>query len=557
VHVLAIVLVKLLVELAIAREGQWQGSWQGPREGPRDGSGAAAAHAALMLAVGEPVVGLAAGDNVVVAVTDLGDVLLLDRQGTVRRRLPIQAGHPTSRGLAPARRNGKGSGSATAARDGFLIGAGVPADDDFNDPYDVDSEVEDPTNVLLEDRPSGRRTDRVISASGGRAVLVAAGGRTAWFVRADGLVRASLDSDAPPERIGGSSAERWSALAASADGHWLAGVRGAWLVRSGDGGETFDPISPIAGPAERLALTKGGDVLLVDREGARRVGAAMVSSGSAWPEALDVCASGRGTIVLAAGGLAMVDSAEDSGGARASAAHSEAGLPRGGDSERTTTKQVVLPEQVDRLACDGGGETVAIGGASLWTSPDAGRTWSRRSELPPVAAAALAVTTDAAWIATPDGLWRVPVGGPVETSQERSGPASTTRPSGDELHFREPEAGATPARPARPEVAFIDLSLESRRPTWWAGALPRIDLAFTWATATGRRDVRALVFLSFAIDRDTGRALVHRGLMRQVLRRRSELASAALALSAADPAGSDAIDADERAALARILEAVP
>lgn len=294
--------------------------------------------------------------------------------------------------------------------------------------------------------------------------------------------------------------------------------------------------------------------MLVEREGVRRIGAGPPHPVWAWRTAVDACAGERDTVLLVGGRLAIVDSTAPARADGAGAGLSRSNLPARIEVEGTLAEQVVLPEEVERLACDGPAMNLAAGGTSLWTSSDAGRTWSRRSELPPVAAAALAVAHGAAWVATRAGLWRVPIERPLGTSGERWPPPSPERPIG-EGHAGQPATLSSPSRPAHPMAPFIDLSLDARQPSWWAAALPRVDLAFTWATAIGRRDVRAFVLLSFAIGRDSGRALMHRRLMRQVRRRRSELGSAALALSAASRASLDPIDADERDALVRILEA--
>ena len=540
-HVLGVVLVNVLLVLAARGEGAG-----GPR--PRG---------APVLAVGEPVMALAAGDDVVVVATDLGDILLLDGEGVVHRRFQLPATHAAcgrrarADGIAP----GSGRGFRRTGVDGFLVGAGVPTDDDFNDPYDADSQVEDPTNVLPDDGPSERRTAGGGSAGADPVVVVAASGRTAWFARADGLLRASLEGNTPPERVERSSAVRWSALAASGDGLWLAGVRDGWLVRSADAGETFAPIAAVVGPVRRLAVTDQGDILLVDRNGARRVGAPASGTASTWPGALDLCVSGRRTVVLADGFLVVEESGRHSPDALAKGARSASPSRAPTDAGRTVARPIAVPDDVDRLACDGRDGHRAIGGTSLWTSSDAARTWSRRSELPPAAVEALAVAGGAAWVATRQGLWRVPMDRPVDASGQ-AGAAPSLERSRSDLFTSEVDGPPLPAPYwAGSSTGFIDLSLDGRRPPWWAAVLPRVDLDFTWATGGGRRDVRAFVLLSFAIERDSGRALLHRRLMREALRRRSDLEGAALALSAADSApSSDPIDAEERAALAHVLE---
>lgn len=539
-HVLGIVLVNVLVALAT----------------PGEGAGGPRSWGAVMLAVGQPVTALAAGGEVVVVATDSGDVLLLDGDGAVRRRLegPEIRAAPGPRAREEGLASGRGRSSGATPADGFTIGAGVPADDDFNDPYDVDSQVEDPTNVLRDDGPSGRRTARGGSAGSDSEVVVAAGGRTVWFARSDGLLRASLDASTPPERVGGASTERWSALAASSDGRWLAGVRGGWLVRSEDAGETFDPIGPVGGPVRRLAVTDEGHVLLVDASGARRAGAPESGVASAWPGASDLCVSGRSTVVLADGALVIEESADPSP-ARGAEAGGWSSPARGPDEVgRTVAHPVVLPDDVERLACQGRDGSRAVGGTSLWTSSDAGRTWSRHPELPPVAIEALAIAKGAAWVATREGLWRVPIDRSAGIS--RRGWSSPSREgSSGEPFGGQGDGPPPPASPgASPSAPFIDLSLDGRRPPWWAAALPRVDVDFTWATGGGRRDVRAFVLLSFALERDSRQTLLHRRLMHQVLRRRNDLEGTALALSAANSAASDPIDAEERAALAHVLE---
>ena len=94
---------------------------------------------------------------------------------------------------------------------------------------------------------------------------------------------------------------------------------------------------------------------------------------------------------------------------------------------------------------------------------------------------------------------------------------------------------------------------------WWLVALPRVDFGFAAARSSSRRDVRAFVLLTFALDRNSERARAWQTLAAALARRRqmAPLESSPPAEPASLNARSDALRIEEGQALTHIEETYP
>lgn len=473
------------------------------------------------LALGQPIRALAAGGTRVAALTGRGEVVIFDLEGRVRRR--IGASPPIA---TEGRRRGP---PAASGRDGFAIGAGVMDDGDFNDPYDVDSDVEDPENVFLDERAGERRPRRRRPAVAG-PTMVAAGGQSVWIAGPGGLARFDDDDlevgareQAPRTRSGGGGV--WEALAASTDGRWVAGARDGWLVRSSDGGETFAILGPLGDPPGRLAISDEGTVFLIDRQAPNgadvgdRADVVSISSAST----IDVVTCGRRAVLLEAERLRVLGAADD-----------EHPIPIIDESP---------PAETAGVACGGAsGLRLVAYGPRLWTLAAGEGSWSRRDELPALPIVSAVVARDSVWVATAAGLWVLPVVAPPEAVVQGVG-----------------DKGAAKHLPAPPSLA---LGATGRWPpesrlAWWAPALPRIDVGFAAAAANDHREVRAFVLLTFIFEGERGWARQRRRLSFEDAAWRRASLGMLVSLSHPPVAGSDPIDQEERAALAHVLESRP
>ena len=480
-------------------------------------------------ALREPVVALAGAGQEVVAVTKGGSVLLFDPQGAVRHRLMV--------GPAPGGRGHRRRSNGT--RDSFAIAAGLLSDGDFNDPYDVDSEVEDPENLFLDGPAGTHHPGPVPEAAPTSWPIVAAAGRTAWIADGDGLARFDLAADVPTERHLASAGGSWRALAASADGRWLVGVSGGWLVRSADAGDTFAVVVPIDGPIGRLAVTDAGDVLAVGG-GEVQVLASTLDRPRMSLRGTDVCASGQRAFTLGDGRLAVREGPIEIGRPAIDEAVDRKSLPSAAGDGARGAGGAAIPDDVDRLACAEDGARLAVYGARLWTSADGGSRWSARSDLPPGPIAAVAMTAGTLWVGTASGLWTLSRAAPAP-------PAANQRTSTAEQPLL--EGGASSPIPATSRLP--------RRAPWWLEALPRLELGFAAAEAQARRDVRAFFLLTFALGEQGRGGLRRQRFALEALWQDQAVSARASALARPSSGEVDALEREERATLARILESTP
>jgi hypothetical protein len=321
----------------------------------------------------------------------------------------------------------------------------------------------------------------------------------------------------------GAAEDGLATLAASSDGRWVAAAQRGWLSRSGDGGRSFDVLAPTTGAARRLGITMGGLVFVLDDDEVR----------VAWPDramalpigpagATDLAVCGDDALVLAQGRLFAIRS----GDLRPSAA-------------RLPVREVgPVPGATYRLACAADGTVIAAFGARLWTSRDAGHSWSLRDELPPVQIEAVALAERTAWVATPAGLWRLPL-------DAQPGPPSDRLPTMRRPQTAEPEPSA---------AVTSGMATLAPRAAWWWRVLPVVDLGFVVARTSSHRDVRAFVLLTFLLDRNRERTLERQRFAAELADRQRTDAVLSLALSRPLAGSRDPLDAEERAALVHAQE---
>jgi len=454
-----------------------------------------------------PVSAVAANEASAVALTD-DDVRLMDGTGFPLGRF-ARTGEPAQGG--PRRRARRGTGFAAA---------GVLADDDFNDPHDPDSEIEDPENILVDDAAPARRRARAVPPASGVAFGV--GGSVVWVGRDDGLWRLSLEGGGV-ERAALPAAGPVRQVAASADGRVVVAALDGVVVRSDDGGTRFGrlPDPPVAG--SRLVLTGAGHAYLLAGGGLFRLEESGPAIEVISHDAEDATACGSVALAVVARRVIVVSAAGPSPG-------DGPGEHQAGDDERRE-----VPAGAHRLACSPDGTTWVAYGAALWISADRGRTWTARDDLGATSpVAAVAVTPGALWVASGAGLAVLPL--------HASSPSPSLPPAKATSGASAPAVFPTGADP-----------LPVARWRWWMFALPRVDLDFATARSSTRREVRAFVLFSFTFDprRDT-RAERRLAADARTAERR-EAAQRGLARSAAgrDP---DPIAAEERDAVARLLD---
>jgi hypothetical protein len=418
------------------------------------------------------------------------------------------------------------------AADGFAPVAGLTADGDFGDPVDED-ELDDADDPRVDDETAPRAWDledgeprlrsSATSMSAPAAAVVVAAGNWAWIHRADELWRVDLqDGSATRAPISGAAAheDEVGALAVGGPGGRIVAVlEQRRLLLSVDGGETFEPIAVVDTPLGALSVTPSGAIYGIDDRGLGRYGAGEPSEGTRVDRVLaragagmatDVVSCGREVIWLRGDGLSALVGEETS--------------PR-------IEKLGAAPEGTRGLACDG--SLWVTFGIGLWTSGDRGRSWSPRPDLPPGTIAAVGASGSAIWVAASSGLWRLP----------RAAPASPPA-----WRFAAPGASPTRALGARSGVTWRGL----------AAALPRLDLSLTVAQTAARRDIRALVVLTFALEgRRWARAgeQASRDLLRQATS--SGVGATVIPSSSSAAAARDPIAAEEQRELARVLEDQP
>lgn len=456
---------------------------------------AAAARASVPIPLGAPVVALSAGPSRLLAATSR-DVVLLDLQGHQIRRFPMTAPATAVRRAPPP--------------DPFAISAGVSGADDFDEPYDGDLDLEDAENVTGRWERTRPRT-RGSPSVAGPASVVAVDQRFAWWGGADGLWRVDLDGAGVVQLLRG-SANGVDALATSLDGTHVVVQSNGFLLRSRDGGMTFDRLFPIAGGIAEVTITSTGTVFVLDASGLRRVRPETSTPeriGLSTADAIAGC--GPVTLAFTSGRLLVLDDT---------------------DQQPTRARTETVPVDSIRLACSKDGSLWTALGAHLWTSTDQGQSGLEQARLPAVTIHAVAATQDGVWLASAFGIWFEPVGEPHRSPHTQAGPRALG-------------AQGTPS-----PSALV------RSTPWWLFALPRVDLGFASARSNRQHDLRAFALLTFTFDRGPLRALERHGLLANLAARRNSplLAPREGAFTGSDPDDSRAEEAD---ALIRIQETSP
>ena len=421
-------------------------------------------------------------------------------------RLMDATGFPLGRRGRPGRRAPARSRRPAGTSSGFASAAGVLGDDDFNDPHDVDSEIEDPENLLVEDDGPAHRRGRAGPVVAGMALAV--GGGTAWVGGGDGLWRLSFAGSA--ERVALPAAGPIRHVAASADGRVIVAALDGAILRSDDGGARFQRLPEAPERVTRLAVTDGGQAYALAGQRLWQLGRGELVQ-TIPRNAYDVTACGSEALALVEGQPVVLN-----------------GLPpsradEGGAAQLAAQRSPTVPPGAERVACSPDGALWVAYGAALWVSADGGRSWNAREDVTAASSiAAVAVTRTALWVASEAGLAVLPL------REAASAPPAPSAGTGW------PSDGGT--------------CLPHWR--WWLAALPRIDVGFATARSTSRRDVRAFVMLSFDFD------------WRREVRAERELEGAARAAerraAVRPPApvgqGWDALAMEERDAVARLLD---
>ena len=395
---------------------------------------------------------------------------------------------------------------------GFAAAAAVLDDEDFNDPHDPDTEIEDPENILVDDDPSAHPRGLALPAVTG--VVVAVGEASAWVGRGDGLWRLPFSGGA--ERIALPSAGAVRQLASSADGRVIVAALDGAIVRSDDGGARFEPVADAPAGVSRLVVTGGGRAYALAGDELSRLAIGPGDRAVVLHHVADVTACGDGALLLVNGRLTIMPDAP---------ASSIAGRDNQGD-DRPDDASPALPPGADRLACSPEGGTWVAYGSALWVSEDRGRSWRVREDVNPAfPIAAVAVTHLSLWVGGRAGLATLPL---------RTAPA----------------AGAAP-RPGFMSAEVAEAALPHRR--WWLPALPRIDLGFAMARSNSRRDVRAFVLLSFSFDPGRDARAERRVAAAARASQRWQVAGRQQA-GATDPSALDPVVIEEREATSRLLD---
>jgi hypothetical protein len=295
------------------------------------------------------------------------------------------------------------------------------------------------------------------------------------------------------------------------------------LIRSGDGGASWTPVSVLASRARAIELSRdGGDVYILDDDGVGQVaGRARTPIFAGRAYAAVRC--GDDLLILADDGVY--------------AWRWETGVEKRSDR---------LPAR--RLACSAEvpGLVLAVG-AALLVSRDGGRRWRARDDLDLPAINDAAATADAVWIATAAGLYTLP----LDAAAARGGGA------GDRAN-REAGRSLPPA---------LDDARVRGGAGFWRALLPRVSFVLAMVDSQpGTSRTAVWLLLTFPLDRSpVGPAQRAAALERDRLRRRAAVAAelARLRGGAAgagprpndDNGDNDNDSDDERAATQRALRA--
>lgn len=409
--------------------------------------------------------------------------------------------------------------------DGFSPLPGLTPDSDWSDPIDADV-LDDPDDPRLTDETEARTSDieepwppttSIQLSDPPRSELVAAAEGRAWIARSDGLWRVDL-SDGFLTRVlptGGAGIGAVAVANGAKDqsAAMVAIFSGGRLLRSEDGGQTFEAVAFLESAPRALVVTPTGTACFVDGNGLH-VSAPDRHDISNVPLAgvTDVVSCGTDVIALAAGELYTILSV----------------------GETIRSEHIgTAPFGARKIVCGADSPLMVAYGAEVSISENHGRTWRARTDVPPAPVTGIAISEIAVWIATSSGLWRLAI------------PSATPSPAASR--------SASSVSSSSPPRAAIAPSCRPWR--WWATALPRIDLSFTAARTAARRDYRGIVNLTFILDRSTSALSQEPAAAADP--RRARLGDQAAQVAVADPGASfpsDPITADERRALAQALE---
>ena len=458
-----------------------------------------------------------------------GGVRVLDPQGSpVRTLWPETPPRPRRRALG---------------LDAWSPAPGLVVDADWVREYDTEA-IDDPDDPrLADDSPAADpgltrpfRAARRAPPLSGRPTTMAAGGRSAWIGRADGLWQIDLPTGAAWHASAG-AAQEIGPVAVSSDGRIVAFFAGGRLHLSRDGGEIFDAVTETPVRPRGLAATNDGAVVFVRGQGQgqgqgqgesgseARVGAINPGHGEvSWLTGLDrrgardLVSCGDAVLVWGGGGLSAI---------------------RWVSGAATVQDVPAAPGRIDQVACGGvdGRHWVTIGSDLQW-SLDQGRSWARPTENPGGSIGGLAASETTIWLASTSGLWMVPNALAAATTPTPTPFRRDSSGTGGDLPLGEP----LPLAPWSPSPSFR---------WWWSTLLPRADLVLAAVRTGARRDLRVLLLLNFALDAPSTRQA--NDLTRLARQRNAEQSACAMAVGQVGWADDDPLSAEERRALTRAL----
>jgi len=458
-----------------------------------------------------------------VVISTHGGIRVLDPQGSPIRRLwPEPPPPPRRRALGP---------------DAWSAAPGLVVDADWVREYDTEA-LDDPDDPRLADDSHAAELDvtrppraaRLAPPLNGRPTTMAAGGRSAWIGRADGLWQIDLPTGAAWHATAG-TAQEIGPVAASSDGRIVAFFAGGRLHISRDGGEIFEAVAETPARPHGIAATNDGAVVFVQEQGQgergseARVGAINPGHGEvSWLTRLDRRAARD---VVSCGDAVLVW-----GGGRLSAIRWVSGA-------EIVQEVPAAAARIDQVACGGiDGRLWVTMGSDLQWSVDRGRSWPASTENPAGSIGGLAASGTTIWLASTSGLWMVPNAlGAATTSTPRPFRRDSSITGGDLPPGRPP-----PLAPWSPQPSFR---------WWWSTLLPRVDLALAAVRTGARRDLRVLLLLTFALDAPTSRQA--NDLTRLARQEDAERSAREIAVSQFDWADDDPLSAEERRALTRAL----
>jgi hypothetical protein len=466
--------------------------------------------------VTEPIEAIAASEEGVVVVTRAGP-FLLDSSGRRIRTLWSVESRVDHRQFMKV--------------DGSDVAPGLPADvdwargsdteeiDDTDDPRLADGftpEPDDPGDAIT-------RAHQTLPTAAATDVSVAAAGPNAWVGHRDGLWQVNLATGGARRAVRADAGRpAIHSVASSTDGRTVVFVAGHTLVRSSNGGQTFEPVATLPTSPHGVAATNSGAIVFIDgADGAAHVVPPdELDDVTALPidPVMDLASCGAAVILLHPHALLAV---------------------RWSSNKAIVDRQTAVPTGTRRIACGSDEQLWATTGEELFSSDDWGRSWSRRGDIPPGSTRGLAPGGTTIWIASASGLWAAIPGAGADREQ-----ASIPR-------FDTPSEFRALSELRRPSIARV--SPDSLR--WWSTVLPQVDLVAAAGRRGGRRDVRGLILLTFSFSpRRTLDAITAASLARGGPARRLPDVVTAREVGAG---GRDPVDVEEHEALLTIIEDDP